>query len=115
MRLMELLCGHRISVPELAKKVNDYIKSHPDITKNIKKPTGYMIAEYVNLNNCYKYSKHIMDQLSRYDLDECTDLELLIIVFGQTVGDLYIPDKPLTINESKFDKILLFPESEVNS
>ena len=112
-RLAKLInCRH---IKNLVDEVREYIKSHPDIDKYIKKPTGYMIAEYINLDGCDKYDRKLNDKLSKYQYVECDDIELLIIVFGCTVGDLYIPNRKIIINETKLDKVLFFPIDEVNS
>ena len=99
----------------IAKEVNDYVSQHPSIDKNIKRPTGYMIAEYIELGNTKKFTRELTDKMNKYRYQECNDLELLIIVLCSTVGDLYIPNHPLVITDSKFDKILFFPKEEVES
>ena len=92
---------------EISESVQQYVKNNPGIVKNIMKPTGYMIGEVIKLNGKYK--------LNQYKYVECDNLELLIIVLCSTVGDLYIPDRPLSFEKTKFNKVLLFPEEEVNS
>lgn len=99
---------------DLSKSTKQYVEDNPDIIKNIKKPTGYMIAEYVELTGD-KYTKALNDKLDVYKYVECTDLELIILVLCSTVGDLYVPDRPLSFEKTKFNKILLFAEEEVNS
>lgn len=99
---------------DLSQSTKQYVEDNPDIIKNIKKPTGYMIAEYVELAGD-KYTKALNDKLDVYKYVECTDLELIILVLCSTVGDLYIPDRPLSFEKTKFNKILLFAEEEVNS
>ena len=90
---------------EINKMVEEYVNNNPNIIKNIKRPSGYMLGVYIEFNK----------ELDLYKYEECTDLELLILVFCSTVGDLYIPNKELGFEENKFDKILLFAEEEVNS
>ena len=92
----------------------EYVVSHPDILKSIKKPTGYMLAECIEIPKCMS-NKELTNNLNKYNFKACTDLELLILVFASTVGDLYIPNKDLSFESSKFSRILLFPEEEVNS
>lgn len=100
---------------DLVEEVNDYVSHHPNINKNIKRPTGYMIGEYIELGNTKKFTKDLSEKMDKYHYRECNDLELLIIVLCSSVGDLYIPNHPLVINDSKFDKILFFPKEEVES
>ena len=91
-----------------------YVDNNPDILKSIKKPTGYMLAECIEMPKCMS-NKKLTNYLNKYNFKACTDLELLILVFASTVGDLYIPNKDLSFESSKFSRILLFPEEEVNS
>ena len=99
---------------EISESVKQYVENNPNIIKNFKKPTGYMVAEYIELTG-NKLTKKLNEKLNVYEYVECTDLELLILVFCSTVGDLYIPDRPLSFERTKFNKILLFPEEEVNA
>ena len=87
-----------------------YVKTHPELISSPKKPTGYMLAEYIKLR-----CRELEGKLNTYNYDECDDIELMILVFASTVGDLYIPDRPLSFERTKFDKILLFPQEDVNS
>lgn len=113
--LASLLGEEKGDVKDLGAKVKQYVSEHPRIESLITKPTGYMIAEVIDLNGRNRPSKDFGDQLNRYQFVECADPELLIAVFCSTVGDLYIPNRTLSFESSKFDKILLFPEEEVMS
>ncbi len=113
--LANLLGDSDIAIKDLCNKVKDYVSEHPTIETIIEKPTGYMIGEVVTLNGEIKLTKELNDMLNRYKYVECDNLELLIMVLCSTVGDLYIPNRTLSFESTKFDKILLFPESEVNS
>ena len=116
LRLSRLLNKHLLLFgSSLTSEVNKYVSSHPNIDKNIKKPTGYMIGEYIELGNTHKFTKNLSEMMDKYFYEECNDLELLIIVLCSTVGDLYIPNHPLTITDNKFDKVLFFPKEEVES
>lgn len=113
--LVKLLGDSDIDIKELCSKVKNYVGEHPTIETIIEKPTGYMIGEVVDFNGKYEFTKEINDKLKRYKYVECDNLELLITVLCSTVGDLYIPNRTLSFESTKFDKILLFPEEEVNS
>ncbi len=116
MRLERLLINENYINEDLGEAVKKYVEDHQGIYKNIKKPTGYMIGEYIELpNGKRKYTREINNKLDNYQYTECTDLELIILVLCSTVGDLYIPDRKLSFESSKFNKILLFPEEEVMS
>lgn len=91
--------------------VKDYVKKHPDFEKNIKKPSGYILGEIIDLYEIGNNGK----ELDKYDFVICKDIDLLIYIFCSTVNDLYIPNRKLSFNDSNFDKILLFPIDEVNS
>ena len=113
LRLSKLLRDSKYK-GEISESVKQYVEKNPGIIKNIKKPTGYMIAEYIELTG-NKYTKTLNEKLDAYKYVECTDLELLILVLCSTVGDLFIPDRPLSFEKTKFTKVLLFPEEEVDS
>ncbi|MDY6431008.1 MAG: hypothetical protein SPL00_04385 [Bacilli bacterium] len=113
--LARLLGDRNLMIIGLEEKVKDYYEKHKQIENIIKKPTGYMIAEVIEFNGKNKYTKQLKDKLNQYKHVECDNIELLILVFCSTVGDLYIPNRPLSFESTKFDKILLFPEEEVNS
>lgn len=116
MRLERLLANQNYENEDLGEATRRYVEEHQDIYKNIKKPTGYMIGEYIELpNGKRRYTREINNKLENYQSTECTDLELIILVLCSTVGDLYIPDRKLSFESSKFNKILLFPEEEVMS
>ena len=102
------------SPSSIAKAAEKYVKKHPHIIKNIAKPTGYMVSEYIELG---VMSRQKIDEAlnNLYSFEVCNDVELLILVFGSTVGDLYIPNRPLSFEETKFNKVLLFPKEEVES
>ena len=113
--LATLLGDSDIDIKDLCNKVKKYVSDHPKIEDNIEKPTGYMIGELIELKGKNKFTKELNNKLKQYKYVECDNLELLIIVFCSTVGDLYIPNRKLSFESTKFDKILLFPEEEVNS
>lgn len=102
------------SPSSIAKAAEKYVKKHPNIIKNIAKPTGYMVSEYIELG---VMSRQKIDEAlnNLYSFEICNDVELLILVFGSTVGDLYIPNRPLSFEDTKFNKVLLFPKEEVES
>lgn len=95
--------------------VQKYVEEHPEVLNEIKKPTGYMLAETFDLVDNEKFTKELKESLKKYTYEECRDVNLLILVFCSTVGDLYIPDRPLSFEDSRFHKILFFPKKEVNS
>lgn len=99
---------------EISESVKKYVINNPNIEKSFKKPSGYMIAEYIEITGD-ENAKTLNDKLGVYRYVECEDLELIILVFCSTVGDLYIPDRTLSFEKNKFNKVLLFPEDEVNS
>lgn len=114
-RLARLLGDSDVVIKDLCNEVKNYVNDHPQIESIIEKPTGYMIGEVVDFNGKNKFTKELNDKLNQYKYVECDNLELLITVLCSTVGDLYIPNRTLSFESTKFDKILLFPEEEVNS
>jgi hypothetical protein len=92
------------TIEELPKKVEEYVNKNPNLKKSPKKPSCYMLGEY-----------HILDKKPKavYDMEFCEDLDLLILVMCSTVDDLYIPNRELSFEEGKFDKVLYFPKDEV--
>ena len=108
--LAELLGNENMTADELKTAVEDYVKNHPDIERIIEKPTGYMIGEVGVMNN---ENKSTSKSKTVFDYEVCKNLELMIVVLCATVGDLYIPDRQLSFEKTKFDKILLFPKDEV--
>lgn len=100
---------------QLPKRVEYYVKHHPEIEKLLEKPTGYMIGETFEISERGFLTNPVMEKLNNYYFEECQDINLLIVVLCSTVGDLYIPNRPLSFESSKFDKIILFPKVEVNS
>ena len=110
--LAELLGHENMTADELKTAVEDYVKNHPDIERIIEKPTGYMIGEVGVMNNENKITSK---SKTVFDYEVCKNLELMIVVLCSTVGDLYIPDRQLSFEKTKFDKILLFPKDEVES
>lgn len=113
--LTKLLSKKTNTIIELEKMVQDYYIKHKDALNKTKKPTGYMIGSKIEINRKNINLKMINEAIKQYDYIECNDINLLIIIFSQTVGDLYIPNRQLSFESSKFDNILLFPEDEVNS
>ncbi|MCR4661857.1 MAG: hypothetical protein K5765_07690 [Clostridia bacterium] len=113
--LARLLGEKNIRIAGLEEKVKNYYETHNYIENSIKKPTGYMIAETIEFNGVNRFSKQLKNKMEKYVYEECNNTELLILVFCSTVGDLYIPNRKLSFESTKFDKILLFPEEEVNS
>ena len=114
-RLARLLDDKDIVIKDLPGKAKKYVNEHPQIEAIIEKPTGYMIGEVVSFDGKNKFTKKISEKLNSYTYVECDNLDLLITVLCSTVGDLYIPNRVLSFESTKFDKILLFPEEEVNS
>ena len=110
--LAELLGNENMTADELKTAVEDYVKNHPDIERIIEKPTGYMIGEVGVMNNENKITSK---SKTVFDYEVCKNLELMIVVLCSTVGDLYIPDRQMSFEKTKFDKILLFPKDEVES
>ena len=106
------LGDENMTADELKTAVEDYVKNHPDIERIIEKPTGYMIGEVGVMNNENKITSK---SKTVFDYEVCKNLELMIVVLCSTVGDLYIPDRQLSFEKTKFDKILLFPKDEVES
>lgn len=99
-----------VKYAELTDAAKDYVKKHPEIANNVKKPIGYMIGRAIDqlrFQTMLKYEK------STFRYKECVDLELMLLVFGGTVGDLYIPNRPLSFDEEKFKQFLFFPKDEV--
>ena len=110
--LAELLGNENMTADELKTAVENYVKNHPDIERIIEKPTGYMIGEVGVMNNENKITNK---SKTVFDYEVCKNLELMIVVLCSTVGDLYIPDRQMSFEKTKFDKILLFPKDEVES
>lgn len=84
-------------ISELPKKCQKFVEDNQDKFKDHFKPEGYMI----NLNNQIK------------KIEECTDVYLLILIFGSTVDDIYIPNRKLVFYSSNFTKTLYFSKAEV--
>ncbi len=117
------LLGHEGATPdELSELVKEYVKAHPEIKRLLSKPTGYMIGTSMGKPrrikrmsngmilvrpNCWKTNGIVYE--------ECADIDLLIVVLCSTMGDLYIPNRELSFEKSKFQRIILFPKDEVNS
>ncbi len=110
-KLALLLSAYGLKDEEISVNVKKYVDTHPQVASIIERPTGYMIAETIEDDDPVKVS----DRLRHYSYIECDNLELLIAVFCSTVGDLYIPNRTLSFEKSKFNKVLLFPKEEVNS
>lgn len=110
--LAESLGNENMTADELKTAVEDYVKNHPDIERIIEKPTGYMIGEVGVMNDENKITSK---SKTVFDYEVCKNLELMIVVLCSTVGDLYIPDRQMSFENTKFDKILLFPKDEVES
>lgn len=100
-------------IDALIKKVKKTIDKMSENEILVKKPSGYMIGASIELNDNYEIDD--LDELLKYKHIDCKDIELIIIVLCSTVGDLYIPKKPLTIDKNNFKRILFFPKNEVNS
>lgn len=110
--LAESLGNENMTADELKTAVENYVKNHPDIERIIEKPTGYMIGEVGVMNDENKITNK---SKTVFDYEVCKNLELMIVVLCSTVGDLYIPDRQMSFENTKFDKILLFPKDEVES
>lgn len=106
------LGDENMTADELKTAVENYVKNHPDIERIIEKPTGYMIGEVGVMNDENKITNK---SKTVFDYEVCKNLELMIVVLCSTVGDLYIPDRQMNFEKTKFDKILLFPKDEVES
>ena len=106
------LGDENMTADELKTAVENYVKNHPDIERIIEKPTGYMIGEVGVINDENKITNK---SKTVFDYEVCKNLELMIVVLCSTVGDLYIPDRQMSFEKTKFDKILLFPKDEVES
>ena len=106
------LGDENMTADELKTAVENYVKNHPDIERIIEKPTGYMIGEVGVMNDENKITNK---SKTVFDYEVCKNLELMIVVLCSTVGDLYIPDRQMSFEKTKFDKILLFPKDEVES
>lgn len=113
--LAKLLHCVKADLSDLTKKVKEYVSTHEGIENIIERPTGFMIADVIEHDGRMLCSKRIKNQLDRYKYTECKNIDLLIVVFCSTVGDLYIPNRPLSFEKSRFNNILLFIEEEVNS
>ena len=103
------------TIDELVDKANEYMDTHPKLNSYYKKPTGYMIGECASINNSLVTTISINKELEKYSFENCEDLDLLLVIFGCTVNDLFIPNREVAINTSKFNNILLFPKEEVDS
>ena len=99
--LAELLGNENMTADELKTAVEHYVKNHPDIERIIEKPTGYMIGEVGVMNNENKITNK---SKTVFDYEVCKNLELMIVVLCSTVGDLYIPDRQMSFEKTKFDK-----------
>ena len=99
------LGDENMTADELKTAVEDYVKNHPDIERIIEKPTGYMIGEVGVMNDENKITNK---SKTVFDYEVCKNLELMIVVLCSTVGDLYIPDRLMSFEKTKFDKILRF-------
>ena len=115
-RTLNKLLGNKVHLSSgVDKRVKHYVEKHPNIIKSIKKPTGFMIGEYIEIKDKPESQTKYKRWLERYEVEECVDAELLILVLCSTMGDLYIPDRTLSYEKTKFNKILLFSKEEVNS
>jgi len=92
------------TVEELPLAVKEYVDNNPYLHESKKKPKSYMLGEYYFMNKELKVE---------YEAEICEDLELLILVLCSTVRDIYIPNRKLSFEKSKFNKVLFFPKEEV--
>ncbi len=85
----------------LVKRVEEYYKNNEKMLKNYKKPSGYMIGKYLNSDD------------KNYKVE--TDLNLLILVFTQTYGNMYVPNKEASFSKHRFENKILFLKREIES
>lgn len=85
----------------LAECVEEYYKKNEKTLRNYKKPTGYMIGKYLEPKD------------KKYRVE--TDLNLLILVFTQTYGNMYVPTKDPSFSKHRFEHKILFLKKEVES
>lgn len=82
---------------ELPERCAEYVAAHPEIADNPQRPRSYMVAQTTPQKRSV----------------ECFRLELLLVIFGSTLGDLYIPGRKLEYPKSRFDHTLYFRRQEV--
>lgn len=107
---LQKLLEKRNYTKDIAKASQEYYLSHLKRFERLRQPRGYMISEYIELNDDINFIK---EKLNNYLLSECKNIELMILVFCKTINDLYIPSRKLSFEASRFKKILLFPLDEV--
>ena len=107
---LQKLLQKRNYTKDIAKASQEYYLSHLKRFERLSKPRGYMISECIELSDDIYLVK---EKLKNYLLSECTNIELMILVFCKTINDLYIPSRKLSFEASRFKKILLFPLDEV--
>lgn len=108
--LKDLLLEKGFKGDKLENLIHSYIKKFPNFNSLDKRPSGYMFGKYIDLN---LDSNAIFKELQKYDLEECKDIELLLIVIGSTVGDIYIPNRELSFENEKLNRMFLFFSQEI--
>lgn len=107
-RILADLLGSEDS--ELPVRATAYLARHPEIERMPERPRSYMVAEF----NCFHVSPLLHPIFADTGVcEECKDINLLLQVFGSTVGRLYIPDRKLAYPASRFQATLLFRAREV--
>ena len=109
LRLAALL---KLPYPLKGTQVKEYLEAHPRL-KKVQKPSGFMLAETVEVGT--SSATALTKRLKTYRYDVCNNIGLLIAVFTSTVGDLYIPSRTPSFEDSHFQRVLLFPKQEVTS
>lgn len=93
---------------ELPARASEYLASHPEIERMPERPQSFMVADPLHRSIAWLHSFFA----NKGKCTVCKDINLLLQVFGATVGRLYIPDRKLEYSENRFRK-LLFRAREV--
>lgn len=86
----------------LSSKLESFVNKHDGIRHLLTRPTGYMV------------SLNVKDD-EDIECETCEDAALLINVICSTVEDLYIPNRPMSFEKSKFTHSYYFLKEEVES
>lgn len=108
--LKKLLLEKGFKGKNLETLILNYIAKFPNFNSLDKRPLAYMLGQNISLDLDVNT---INEKLNKYDFEECKDINLLIIVIGSTVGDIYIPNRELSFENDKLNKILLFFSQEI--
>lgn len=90
---------------ELPSRAAEYLASHPWIERMPERPQSFMVAEPERRRIGMIHPHYLFADKGEYTV--CKDINLLLQVFGATVGRLYIPDRKLEYSENCFSKLLL--------